>query len=365
MTEQKRYSFIGQTPQPHFSLVHAFYANMDGFAFYRSYGDDNLTVEESDLEIAKNPRGTVDVPRFETLIYIMKHFPHIISNIPEETILDRAESSNLSKVFLIVQGAWYGINCASRLFQGLPLSLLEVSTTGHLFCALLTYLVWLSKPMNVAAHTLLRGKEAQELHALLKCSSDEYDEALGMATKRAAGDSSTPTGPQESAKILLAANALQGLLPNPERPPLNGFKNPGRVLFPWNLGNKAPNEAFYAVITIIISPIPYGLVHFLAWNDKFPTPFERLLWRVSSFAITCSGIVGILLLWTFVLFYNKRANSRISLDVPTAIMYTGVIPVVHILASGFLMVESFRQLFFLDPAVYQLPSWSIYWPHLS
>ena len=354
---------IEQTAQPHFGLVRAFYAVMGGFAFDGSFDDNKPTVEESDLEIAANPRGTVDVPRFETLIYIMKHFPHIILNIPEETILDRAESSSLKKVFLIVQGAWFGMNCASRLFQGLPLSLLEVSTAGHIFCALFTYLAWWSKPMNVAAHTLLRGKEAQELHALLKCSSDEYDEALGMATKRAAGESSTPTGPQESAKIVLAANALQRLLPNPERPPLNtGFKNPDGGLFPWNLGNKAPNEAFYAVITIIISPIPYGLVHLLAWSNKFPTTFERLLWRVSSFAITCSGIVGIPLLWTFVWFY-QRPNTRISLDVLAAII--SVIPVVHILASGFLMVESFRQVFFLDPAAYQLPSWSIYLPHLS
>lgn len=34
----------------------------------------------------------------------------------------------------------------------------------------------------------------------------------------------------------------------------------------------------------------------------------------------------------------------------------------YILASGFLLVESFRQLF-LDAAAYQLPSFSNYWPH--
>jgi hypothetical protein len=143
----------------------------------------------------------------------MKHFPHIIARIPEETITDRAESSNLSKVAMMVQVGWFGANCASRLFQGLPLSLLEVSTFAHASCTLLGVLLWWSKPINVPEPTVLRDKDAQEVYALLSCSDDEYDRALEMAQKRAAGDSSAPTGSHESAKIVLAANALQHLLP--------------------------------------------------------------------------------------------------------------------------------------------------------
>ena len=37
----------------------------------------------------------------------------------------------------------------------------------------------------------------------------------------------------------------------------------------------------------------------------------------------------------------------------------------HILALGFLLAESFRQLFFLEDAAYQIPTWSNYWPHLA
>jgi hypothetical protein len=76
---------------------------MGGFAFYGSYDDDTLAVEESLFEISTNPRHPVDVPKFETLIYIMEHFPHIITDITEDYILDRAASSSLSKALLIVQ----------------------------------------------------------------------------------------------------------------------------------------------------------------------------------------------------------------------------------------------------------------------
>ena len=42
-----------------------------------------------------------------------------------------------------------------------------------------------------------------------------------------------------------------------------------------------------------------------------------------------------------------------------------LVGLVYIPASGFLLGESFRQLFFLDLAAYQVPSWSNYWPHFS
>jgi len=334
---------------------------MGGFAFH-GYDDNSPTDNESLLKTAKNTRHTVDVPRFGTLVYIMEHFPHIIASIPEEAILDRTESSSMSKAVLIVQVGWFCISVASRLFQGLPLSLLEVSTTARLFCTLITYFVWLPKPFNVAAPTILEGKEAEEVYALLKCSQFEFNEALEMAKERAATDSAAPTGPQESAKIFLAANALQHLLPNPQRPPLQpSFRKPKKGLIPGNLGNKSSDadKAKYLAINTALPPILYGLIHSLAWNDQFPTALERSLWRASSFLVTCSGLVRFFVLWSL-LWLDEVLKSKhrltTGLDVIATTMFIGVIPVAHILASGFLIVESFRQLYFLNPAAYQLPS---------
>jgi hypothetical protein len=337
---------------------------MGGFALYGSYDDNTLDVEESHSEISTIPRHTIDVLKGETLIYIMKYFPHIITDIEEEYILDRAESSGLSKALLVVQVGWFCTNCASRLVQRLPLSLLEVSTAAHAFCTLLTYFIWWSKPINVAAPTLLRDKPAREVHALLKCSTGEYDKALEMAQKRAAGDSSTPTGTHSPKKIVLASKALKRLLPTPVRPP--GFSRFGNhhMLIPGSLETRSPEDGLYEVITIATSPILYGLVHFLAWGDQFPTPLECLLWRVSSFVVTCSGIVGVAMTWSGYILDTKTTLSGVIPKVLAGFAFI-IIPIAHVVASGFLIAESFRQLFFLDPATYQLPSWSNYWPHLS
>jgi hypothetical protein len=367
VTEQDRYELIKRKPQPHFGRVHAFYAIMGGFAFYESYGDGIFT-EESLFEISTNPRHNLDAPTSETLVYIMKYFPHIITDITEESILDRAGSSDLSKVILIVQVGWFCTNCASRLIHGLPLSLLEVSTAAHAFCTLLTYFVWLSKPINVAAPTIMREKQAREVYALVKCSEEEYDEALEMARKMAARDSSTPTAADSSKKINMAAKALLYSLPTPERPtperptpeqPPKFFRISDRHLsIPGTFGLRTRRDAAFERITWVLFPVLYGLIHFLAWGDHFPTPLERLLWRVCSSVVTCSGLVGFAAGWILIrLMKMLKFSTFVAGDLIPGIWLVMVI-FVYFLASCFLIVESFRQLFYLNPAAFQLPSWS-------
>ena len=326
---------------------------MGGFAFCASYDEG---APKSLFEISTNLRSAVEVPKSETFLYIMEHFPDIITDITEEYILDRAASSSLSKALLIVQVAWFCINCASRLFQRLPLSLLEVSTAAHAFCTLITYLVWLSKPHNVSTPTLLREKEAREVYALLKCSDDEYDEALRIAENRAAGDSS-------SEKIVLAAGALQHRLV--ARPPHLRFRDRDRMLVPGSYGSKSLNTKILFIITMVVSPILYGMIHLLAWNYQFPTPLERTFWRVSSLVVTCSGLVEVFL--GLPSEWLKYRNKTPGLVLKTLISFVllFVVPLAHMLASGFLVVDSFRQLLFLGDAAYLLPTWSQYWPHLS
>ena len=351
--------------KPQFGLVHAFYANMGGFAFYGSYDEEELTAKETPFESATNPRHTVDVPKFETLIYIMTHFPDIMTNTPEEIILDRAKSSSLAKFILIVQVTRFCISCLSRLARHLPLTLIEVSTAAHAFCTILTYIVWWSKPMNVAVPTILREREAEEVYALLKCSDSDYDSAsaLAMAGKVGTGGSGGSRGTQAPENIALAANALRRL-ETPQRPPSGTrFRNKDdSMLVPGNFSNKSPNKDILVPLVAAISPIAFGPIHFLAWNDNFPTPMEQLLWYVSSGVVTFSGLMGVCLLLFFMMLHHI-SNNR-GLDVLANVMTVAVIPAIHMLASGFLIVESFRQLAYLDPPSFQLALWSNYWPRL-
>ena len=353
-------------PQPYFGLVQAYYAVMGGFAFYES-DDEDMT--KSTFEILTSTHCVVETPTIETLVYIMEQFPLIIiTDITEEEILDRAASSSLSKALLIVQVAWFCTNCASRLFQRLPLSLLEVTTAAHAFCTLLIYFVWWSKPLNVAAPTLLRGKGARKVYELLKCSDSEYEEALEIARRRECSMPTRLPNSENSEKIVLAASVLQRVLRNrnPTRPPHSRrFHSRDGMLVPGAYRVESPDADFSLPTAIAILPMLYGLAHFLAWNHQFPTPQERVLWRVSTCVVTCPGLVSVFLVWSRKWLGWRFDFRDLTIDTLWGFIFLVVVLPASVLASVFLIVESVRQLVFLDDAAYQIPAWSNYWPHFS
>ena len=347
---------------------------MGGFIFDTSYKGETVTAETGPSRPSTDAQNTRYVPTPIAFMYIMKHFPHIIPDIPEESITDRVESSSLSKILLVIQVAWFCLNCASRLVAGLPLSLLEVSTAAHGFCTLLTYFVWWSKPLNVAEGTAMKGKEAREVHALLMCSEKEYAEALRTARwVPERGSPMATNGTEEQRRIILAANALQHLLPTPEAPPLEKlFHHHIWMLAPGSFRPESrPNTGHQWVSrSVAVSPIFYGLVHFLGWCGNFPTPVERRLWQVSSVVVTFSGLLWVsLALLTDAYFDRLKTYGPRFIPMTLGVIYLLlvflVIPLAYVFASVFLVIESVRQLFFLDLAAYQDVSWSNYWPHFS
>jgi len=329
-----------------FGLVHAFYATMGGFAFdipKRSGASKTSTTSSTRRYVIAS----------QSFLYIMQNFPDIIPDISEESITDRSESSPLSKALLIVQVGWFCANCLARLILHLPLSLLEVSTAAHGFCTILTYFILWSKPQNIAEATSINGPRARQVHALLKCTEEEYAAALKMAATVVAG----PTDSND--QIVLAAHALRDRLPGQEAPP-PGRDDSFHIPF-WSSSPGSPychlcppNAFHYQTIPLVIAPLLYGLPHFLGWSELFPSSLERLFWRVSTFMATGSGVPFVFL----VILGNQYNHSigRIGL---------GLTSILYIVASGFLIGESLRQLFYLDPGTYQLVPWSDYWPHFS
>jgi hypothetical protein len=333
---------------------------IEGYSYSRT-----PTAEQSPSTPSTNTPLTMNVLTFDSFVYVMKHFPDIIPDIPEESITDRAESSSLGKALLIVQVGWFCMNGASRLIQRLPISLLEVSTAAHGFCTLLVYLVWWTKPLNIAEGEIIKGEEAREVHALLTCIDYEYSEISSLAERVAAGDPSVPTNGNE--RVILAANALQRLPTTPTARPPRPFRIHTFSSGPGSTFINSTSHAYYEFTAMAMSPILYGLIHFLVWSDQFPTPLEHLFWRISSVVVLCSGLTAVTSMTMGGYLENlTRNNAAINVFVLAVEKLTfPIIPVAHVLASGFLVGESFRQLFFLGPAVYQLPSWSNYWPHLS
>jgi hypothetical protein len=149
-------------------MKHSHYAVMGGFAIFpgelnaRGYHDmflpryfKRLTITPDGLEFLAN----LDI--------------ELVPHISESEIRDKSNANGLGKALVCIQAFWFCIQCVTRLCQGLEISLLELNTFAHAICALLMYLLWWDKPLDIEEPTLIQGEEKLPAIALL-CMVSEF-----------------------------------------------------------------------------------------------------------------------------------------------------------------------------------------------
>lgn len=86
--------------------------------------------------------------------------------IVEPTIVkDKSKADGLGKCIVCIQAAWFLVQCLARLAQRLPLTLLEVHTLAHIFCAFAMYAIWFKKPYDVHSPIVLEDEDITDLAA--------------------------------------------------------------------------------------------------------------------------------------------------------------------------------------------------------
>lgn len=168
------------------TLTHSFYAVMGGFVLHDPYipsSPDNPDryLPAWQLHGVLTPAG---------VRFIMKHAPLLVPDLPVEDIRDRSKADWLGKALLVCQLIWFLLTCINRGVEGLPLSLLEISTIAHALCSLLTYAVWWRKPKDVSHSTVIVSAgvspdltEAQRIGAWMSMASSANQYFLGGILK--------------------------------------------------------------------------------------------------------------------------------------------------------------------------------------
>ena len=112
------------------------------------------------------------------------------------------------------------------------------------------------------------------------------------------------------------------------------------------------------------------MVDFMHWRGlhTFETFTERLLWRISSCAVMAGLPLSFSLLWILVNLPDDLSQTLSTLvTFIFGILQILQIPILitYVLARAYLVVECFINLSHLPAGVYDVPSWSIYFPHIS
>lgn len=144
------------------TMAHGFYALMGGFVFDF---DESFTADAP--VFASGIRRLSLTPRGVKLLAQCGHLPEV----SEGELADKSKVDELGKLLACVQAGWMLVQVCSRLALRLPVTLIEVTTVGHVLCALFLYALWWHKPRNVQEPTVLTGEWTSHLAAFMMMSS--------------------------------------------------------------------------------------------------------------------------------------------------------------------------------------------------
>lgn len=273
-------------------------------------------------------QGNLWVPDAAQLLYARKQgIIAKLPSLPAEHLDDMSKASTLAKLITLVQTVWLILQLIVRKAENLTTIPLEIAVLAFAAVSFVTYLTQWEKPQDI--------QRCLYTMAARRPSPVEVDD-IGRL------------GPMSISHVRLHAWI-----------PSNYFQLTGPAGNMFKVG-------------LTTGAVFFGGLHCLAWNSHFPTPVERLLWRIASIYITAAIFLGFSIakgvsrLYERVLkHFGKLPWSEAMFSAPNIIFhgFLGLGTVGYIICRLYMIVEMFRSLFYLTPDAFIDTNWPSYWPH--
>ncbi|KAK4158965.1 hypothetical protein QBC43DRAFT_305070 [Cladorrhinum sp. PSN259] len=221
----------------------------------------------------------------------------------------------------------------TRKAYGLPLCLLELHTMVHVICAIVMYIFWMEKPLNLTNFEKIQVPQTiiDDLYIAHRKIKGPYEDGLFY----------------------------------PERSNVPGFHASWFVRDWHALTQWATDELTLLQALALALPIMYGGVHLAAWGFEFPTAAEAMAWKVASIIIASAfpSYATVVALVAFGISFSL-SDQHIKVGKSTIITSLGILLFVITVSRVFLVLESFISLRSVPIGVYWTPSWLQMIPHV-
>ena len=133
-------------------------------------------------------------------------------------------------------------------------------------------------------------------------------------------------------------------------------------------GGAIADELVKALFTFLITSLCYGSLHMLAWDSAAfnAAGFEEIFWKFSCLNLIVLGPFAFTV-WAGLKTW-RGPDAHLNLSLPWSI-FLGVITTIsfiaYVISRVYLVVEVFAVIPYMDPGVYKMPEYSIYWPHVG
>ncbi|OCL03652.1 hypothetical protein AOQ84DRAFT_302418, partial [Glonium stellatum] len=259
--------------------------------------------------------------------------------ITAKEVRDKGNATTLSKGIVIWQASWMIMQVIVRTAARFPVTLLELHTVLHAFCAVSMYIMWWHKPLDIETSTIVPLHHDDEIVSRSAKSTTDADPTspLTVVVKKPASEQGTPA--------------------RSPRPTSLVSRRPG---FQWR------KKLRRTALVIPLVGLIFGGLHLAAWNNKFPSYLEQLLWEISAVITTATwySFIVSLNLYPILAKLSENPTFRVFIHRTLRVCFgVGLIPVVF--ARFFLLVESFASMRLLLKRSYEIPTWVSIWPHAS
>ena len=251
---------------------------------------------------------------------------------------DRSKGDSFIKGFAILQITALVIQIIARSFQNLTTTLLEITVLAFAACAFVTYILLWHKPQDVKEPIYIDIDKILTREQIIKLAA-----RAPVAT------------------LLIHDFWLHGV----------SIRAQADNIFPWTPGIKI--RLPFTKNTILMSPVVlgiggggvlFGAVHFVAWNFTFPSPTERLLWRISCCILVVFPLLGTAY-YCITQHLAKRdgdVDSKVNRSLRPLVYAIGLS---YLLARIYLVVEVFRSLAYPELSIFKQVNWPSAIPYMN
>jgi hypothetical protein len=273
----------------------------------------------------------------------------LLPNISKAQLEDMSKGDFFVKGTAVVQVLWLLVTILVRAGKKLPIAQLELAVLAYAVCSFIAYLFSWSKPQDVKVAIVLQIDRPLDVATSWRLSDVDY---CGESIWRQLF----------SHEITSATRTLEDPIPN------EIFYDHMSLI--WDLGKNGDGPSLrypHIYIITLAAGVLFGALHCIAWKFHFPTPVERLLWRVSSVFLAGSPPLYLSTLTLTTLTRQAGASCGMNFAPLTGVFFkyfSMVLTALYVAARLFIMVELFRSLLFLEPDAF-VTTWSLSVPHIG
>jgi hypothetical protein len=264
--------------------------------------------------------------------------------VSREEIQDRSKGDAITKALVVLQTTWFLLQCAVRASQHLAVTELELATAAFAVLSIIVYVLWWDKPLDVHCHIKVqRRRGAQDDATSHKRNKLDWYRCCGPTWNKIICDAVRPF------MVMMNAHGVDGVF--------SVVRDRKDTL--------DRNTSIFWWLGMLVATV-FGGIHCIGWSFDFPSHTERILWRLSSVAITGIplALVGFATGTRRVALALPAIDSLLTSYFLSVRASVSVLYFLYVISRILLLVLCFTALRSLPPSAFQTVKWTTYLPHV-